>query len=84
MLSDFFLYTIYNAVSAFFSLFPVAYLTDSVASSVSTANGYLSALNFIVPVAPLVSIIGLFLSIEVIILTIKIINWFIRKIPTIN
>ena len=84
MLGDFFLDAIYNAVNAFFSLFPVISLTDSVSSAVSTANGYLSALNFIVPADTIISIIALFLSIEFIMLTIKIINWFIRKIPTIS
>jgi hypothetical protein len=71
-------------VIGFVGLFPDVSLSDSVASSVATASTYISALNIVLPVGTLVSIIGLVLTIEGVILLIKIINWFIRKIPTIN
>jgi len=84
MIVNFFLNLIYFIIDGFFSLFPTATLSDSIASSVTTASGYLSAVNVVVPVTTIIIIIGLILTIEGIFLTIKIINWFIRKIPTIN
>jgi len=84
MLVDFFLNIIYSVVVGFIALFPDVSLSDSVASSVATASTYISGLNMVLPVATIISIIGLVLAIEGVMLLIKIINWFIRKIPTIN
>jgi len=84
MLATFLLNIVYNLVVSFINLLPNVSLSDSVASAVSTASGYLAGLNGIVPVITLITILGLFLTIEGIILVIKIVNWFIRKIPTIN
>lgn len=71
-------------ISGFLSLIPDVSLSDSILASILTANTYISGLSFIVPVSTLISILAIFLTIETIILTIKIINWFIRKIPTIS
>jgi len=59
-------------------------LSDNIAASIATAAGYASALNNYIPLSTIVAIMGLVLSIEFVILTIKVVNWFIRKIPTIN
>jgi hypothetical protein len=84
MIIDFILNLVYNLIVWFLALFPEVSLSDSISSSIMTASGYLSALNTIAPVSTLLAIIGLFLTIEGVILIIKIINWFIRKIPTID
>jgi hypothetical protein len=84
MIVDFILNLVYNLIVWFLGLFPEVSLSDSISSSIMTASGYLSALNTIAPVSTLLAIIGLFLTIEGVILIIKIINWFIRKIPTID
>jgi len=84
MLATFILNLIYSVASGFLNLLPDVSLSDNINSAVGTASGYLAALNVIAPVNTLLTIIGLFLTIEGIILLIKIINWFIRKIPTIN
>ncbi len=86
MLITFFLNLVYGITSSFLSLFPNAdtSIINNVSAAVSTASGYLSAVNSFTPVSTLVIICGIFLSIEVFILFIKIINWIIRKIPTIN
>ena len=84
MLADFLLSLVYRISSGFVGFFPDVSLSDNVAASVATASGYMSALNVILPVGSLIAILGLSLTIETTILTIKIVNWFIRKIPTIN
>lgn len=84
MLATFLLNLVYSIVNGFLGLFPDVSLSDSVAGSVATASTYISGLNMIFPVSSLLSIVALVLTIEGVILIIKIINWFIRKIPTIN
>lgn len=75
---------IYFLSVGFINIFPDVSLSDSVSSSVATASTYISGLNVVLPVATILTIMGLFLTIEGVILLIKIINWFIRKIPGIN
>jgi hypothetical protein len=84
MLATFLFNLVYSVSTSFIGLFPDVSLSDSVASSVATASSYISGLNVVLPVGTLVSIVGLVLAIEGVMLLIKIINWFIRKIPTIN
>jgi len=84
MLATFLLNLVYSISAGFLNLFPDVSLSDSVSSAVGTASTYISSLNLVLPVSTLLTIIGLILTIESIILLIKIINWFIRKIPSIN
>ena len=84
MLADILLSIIYSVVSGFARLLPDVSLSDNIAASIATAAGYASALNNYIPLSTIVAIMGLVLSIEFVILTIKVVNWFIRKIPTIN
>ena len=84
MLATFLLNIIYSVVVGFIGLFPDVSLSDSVSASVATASSYISGLSVVLPVATLIAIISLVLAIEGVMLLIKIINWFIRKIPTIN
>lgn len=86
MLITLFFNLTYLIVSGFLSLFPNADLSllSNISSAVSTASGYLSSISAFAPVATLIAIIGLFLAVELFILSVKIINWIIRKIPGIN
>ena len=86
MLITLFLDLTYGIVSSFLSLFPTADTTllANITAAVGAASGYLAAVSSFVPVSTLLIIVGLFLTIEVFILLIKIINWIIRKIPTIS
>lgn len=59
-------------------------LSSNFSSAITTANTYISAVDYILPTTTLFTIIGLFLSVETFIILFKIINWVIRKIPTIN
>jgi len=84
MLATFLLNLVYSISVGFINLFPNVSLSDSVSASVGTASTYISGLNVVLPVSTILAIVGLILTIEGVILLIKIINWFIRKIPTIN
>lgn len=70
-------------------VYPIRFLPDvslpsDITSAITTAGGYLYAFDSIIPTTPILTIIGLFLTIEGFILLFKVINWLIRKIPTIN
>lgn len=58
--------------------------TNSVTEAVSTASGYISSLNTYLPMSTLIAILGLVLIIEGFYLGHRLINWAIRKIPTIS
>lgn len=60
------------------------YLSANLTASIQSVNSYLSAVSFIFPVSTFITILGIILTIESFIILYKIINWLIRKIPTIN
>ena len=67
--------------------YPIRILNDvslpsDITSAISTANGYLYALDYIVPVSTLLAIFALYLTIEGAILTWKALNWLLRRLPT--
>lgn len=69
--------------------FPLRSLSDvslnsNIASSLTTASGYLHSINAILPVDTMLTILGISLSFESGYLFYKIIMWVIKKIPTIN
>jgi len=78
------LYGVVWLVSSPLRLLPNATLPSNLASAITTASTYLAAINFVFPVATFITIFGLILGIETFIILYKIINWVIRKIPTIN
>ena len=86
MLVTFFIDLAYNIVSFFLNLFPTADTSafSNFTDSIIQASGYLSAVDNIVPVTTIMTIVGIFIFFETVILIIKIINWIIRKIPTIS
>jgi hypothetical protein len=59
-------------------------LSANITTAIATTNTYLSAIDFIFPVATFITIFGLILGIEVAIMLWKLINWAIHKIPTIS
>jgi len=87
MIVDFILYLLWGVVYGL--TYPIRILADvslsaDFANSISTFNNYLARLNFILPISTLITIIGIFIGIEVAIFAYKLIMWLIRKIPTIN
>lgn len=67
-----------------FTLLADASLPSAFTSAIITASTYLSAFNDFVPVNTLLTIIGLLIVIEIAINSFKLINWAIKKIPTIS
>lgn len=53
-------------------------------SAISTASGYIAPFNNLLPVGTLLTIFGLFVGFEIAYFAYKLINWLIRKIPTVN
>lgn len=85
MITNGLIYLIYGLV--YLITLPIQKLADvsmssNFASSITTANGYISSFNSIIPVDTIGQILTLFLAIETAVLTYKLIMWLIRRIPT--
>jgi hypothetical protein len=63
-------------------LLPNAALPAQIGASFSELGGYISPLSAILPVATIFAIFGVFLGIELGIVSFRIILWLIRRIPT--
>jgi hypothetical protein len=87
MIIDAFLAVIYAfvyAITAPFRLAPIVSLPTEWTSAVTTASGYIASLNAIIPVTTLIAVLAVFLGYELTYFGMKLINWVIRKIPTIS
>ena len=87
MIADAILYIIYGIV--YLLCQPILLLSNvtlpsGLTSALTTASGYIHALNVILPIDTILAILGVSLALELAYLTFKIIMWVIRKIPTIN
>ena len=87
MITSFFLKAFHALI--YIMLYPVRLLPDvdltgSIGSAISTAGGYMSGLNDIVPIGTIISAVGLVLAVEGAIFVYKGVNWLIRKIPGVN
>lgn len=79
------LYIIYGFVYIVTSplrLLPDATIPSDVMATITTANGYLSALNVIVPISTLLTILVTVLGIEAFIFSYKVIMWVLKRFPT--
>jgi len=82
-----FLYMVYGVIWLLiepFRILPDASLPSNIASAITTANTYLVSINSFVPVSTILTIVALTLVVEGFILSWKLINWVIKKIPTIS
>lgn len=78
-------YAIIYAITAIFRLAPDVSLPSGMTSSISTASGYISALDFFVPVHELLFIaFSVFFLYETTYFIYKLIMWVVRKIPMIS
>ena len=57
-------------------------MNSAFATSITTANGYISSFNTFIPLDTIGAILVLLLAIEGGVLTYKLIMWIIRRIPT--
>lgn len=81
------LYLLYATILLFTSplrLLPDVTQENSFVASISTASQYISALNIVLPMTTLITILGLFVAYEISYFGYKLIMWVIKKIPTIN
>lgn len=77
-------YSVIQLILSPIRLLPEATLPASTAQAIATAGTYIKAVDFVLPVPTLLTVIGLILGIEAGILIYKIIYWVIKKIPTIS
>lgn len=80
------LYGIVFTITSPIRLLPNVSLPDNIISSISSGNNYIAAIYLILPytIAALLIALGIVITIEGFILLFKIMNWLIRKIPTIS
>lgn len=76
--------TILNFLLTPLKLLPDASLPDSFINAMTSASAYITPLNSFLPIDTIILIIGLVISIEVIVNAFILINWAIKKIPTIS
>jgi len=78
------LYGIVYALTSPLRAFDDVSLPTLISSAISTASGYLSSVNAVLPVSTLLQAMAVVFSIELIVISYKIIMWVVRKIPTIS
>ena len=66
------------------NLLPNATINPNVSSALAQVGDYFAIMNGIFPIGTLLAVLGAVLSVEVFILTYKVIMWVIKKIPTIS
>jgi len=76
------IYSLIYALTSPFRLLPDVSLSGNFASAISTANGYIHSLDFIVPMDTIINLLGMYIIIETAYLTYKIIMWLIKRFPT--
>jgi len=69
-------------VNLIVSILPTASLPSELTSSISTATGYLAAINNFVPLTTIFSIFAIYLTIEGGIFLYKGIMWLLKRFPT--
>jgi hypothetical protein len=87
MISSTLLYLLYLVVlliTAPLRLLPDVSLPADVLNSITIAGTYINSMDFILPVSTFFTIFALFLAIEGFIILWKVINWTLKKIPTIS
>lgn len=84
MIGTFILYGLYVVLTVVLSplrLLPDATLPAGLSGAITSASPYTSALNWIIPVDTLLTVLYYALIVDLAIWTLKIFNWSIRKIP---
>lgn len=73
------LFTILNGL---IGLLPNVPIQSTFVTSVNTASGYVSSMNFVVPIDTIISILLFSIGFEVAYLLYKVIYWVIKRFPT--
>jgi hypothetical protein len=73
---------IFNKVNGILSALPSVSTSNPFLASVATASGYLTGLNWIIPVDTIIAILLFYVSFEAFYLLFKVVYWIIRRFPT--
>lgn len=87
MITTLLLYVIFGLIKLLllpFTLLPNASLPIDFSNAIVVASSYISSFNNFIPVQTILTILSLVLTIEFFIILFKLINWTIKKIPTIG
>ena len=63
-------------------LLPDVSLPSALSSAITTANGYISALNVILPMDTILAVLSTVFALELSVFTYKIIMWVVHRLPT--
>lgn len=66
------------------AILPIGSLPAQITSAITSASGYLTAINYVLPVATLSAVIGIFVTFETAIFAYKGVMWIIKKIPGVS
>jgi len=81
MITTLFYYTLSGVIAALIAILPdAAALNSNIGGAISTLNGAISLLGWLLPFDTLFEVLGAAITVEVAIFTYKIVNWFIKKI----
>ena len=76
------IYIVLSPLILLITILPDVALNGGIATSITTASAYLSALNTFLPVSTLIVILGTFTAYELGYFSFKLIYWIIKRIPT--
>jgi hypothetical protein len=74
-------YVLYGITSPI-RLLPDVVLPSGFTSAMTTASGYYTSLNSILPLDTMITLLGIYITIEVAYLSYKLIMWLIKRFPT--
>lgn len=75
-------YYLLYAITSPLRLLPDVQMDGGFSTAIINAGGYLKSLDSFIPVATILTILGLYITIELGYLTYKGIMWFIKRFPT--
>lgn len=84
MITNLILNAIFAPLNYLISFLPVANLGQTFDATLTAVSGYTAALNAILPMSTILTLVGIFVGFEVAYTAYKVIYWVIKKIPTIS
>ena len=77
-----FIYALIYVITSPIRLLPDVALPSSFTGAIITANGYISSLNTILPIDTIITLLLLYIGVEVAYFGYKLIMWLIKRFPT--
>lgn len=76
------IYGLLYLVTSPIRLLPDVTLSSGFTDAMNTVGGYLSSLNNLLPIDTILTLLGVYIAIELAYLTYKLIMWLIKRFPT--